>query len=190
MPAVPDVAGRDGVLPARAAARSAPALDEAAFAELYRRVARPLWGYLRRVTGSPALADDLLQEAFTRLLSDADPPREEAARRAWLYRTASRLAIDAGRRGAREAPAEDDAVAQVPAATAAARDPILAREMGRSFGQLDPRERALLWLAYVEESSHRDIAGAMGVKEGSVRVLLFRARRKLAAIWTRRRELS
>jgi RNA polymerase sigma-70 factor (ECF subfamily) len=150
-------------------------------------VARPLWGYLRRVTGDPALSDDLLQEAFTRLLAEPHPPRDDPARRAWLYRTASRLAIDAGRRGRREAPAGDEADV-VTAPPVPARDPILARGMAHAFGDLTRQERALLWLAYVDDASHRDIAGALGVKEGSVRVLLFRARKRLAALWTRRRE--
>lgn len=164
-------------------------LDETAFADLYRRLARPLWGYLRRVTGDPALADDLLQEAFTRLLAEAHPPTEEAARRAWLYRTATRLVIDTRRRGSREVPSDEGAVVGLAAPAGQARDPILAREMARSFGDLSRQERALLWLAYVDDLSHRDIAGSLGVKEASVRVLLFRARRRLAALWTRRREV-
>jgi hypothetical protein len=39
----------------------------------------------------------------------------------------------------------------------------------------------LLWLAHVEGSEHREIAEALGLKAASVPVLLFRARRKLAA---------
>jgi len=44
---------------------------------------------------------------------------------------------------------------------------------------LKPRERALLWLAYVEEDTHEEIADALGVKRGSVKVLLSRARARL-----------
>ena len=42
------------------------------------------------------------------------------------------------------------------------------------------RERQLLWLAHVEQFSHREIAQILGVREGSVRVLAFHARKKLA----------
>ena len=45
--------------------------------------------------------------------------------------------------------------------------------------------RALLWLAHVEGSSHDEIADAIGVKAKSVRVLLFRARKRLAEILTK-----
>jgi RNA polymerase sigma-70 factor (ECF subfamily) len=50
------------------------------------------------------------------------------------------------------------------------------------MGRLKPRERALLWLAYAQGSSHREIADVLGLKAGSIKLLLFRARRKLAAM--------
>lgn len=170
---------------AHAGARS-QSLDEAVFNDLYRRVARPLWAYLRRMTGDAALADDLLQEAFTRLLVQATPPLDEAAQRAWLFRVASNLAVDTLRRSKRTVTVDDEGDGEPAAPAQPQRDPILAKQMGRVFAQLDVKERALLWLAYVETSSHRDIAGALGLKESSIRVLLFRARKKLAGFWARR----
>ena len=44
------------------------------------------------------------------------------------------------------------------------------------------RERQLLWLAYAEEFSHREIAQMAALREASIRPLLFRARQKLAAL--------
>jgi RNA polymerase sigma-70 factor, ECF subfamily len=38
----------------------------------------------------------------------------------------------------------------------------------------------MLWLAYVEGSSHREIAAALGLRAASIRSMLFRARRRLA----------
>lgn len=40
----------------------------------------------------------------------------------------------------------------------------------------------MLWLAYAEGASHREIAERVGVEAGSVKLLLFRARRKLASV--------
>ena len=51
--------------------------------------------------------------------------------------------------------------------------------MSQEFGGLKPRERALLWLAYVEEHNHQEIADALGLARGSVKVLLSRARARL-----------
>jgi RNA polymerase sigma-70 factor (ECF subfamily) len=55
-------------------------------------------------------------------------------------------------------------------------------DLARSMARLKPRERELLWLAYAQGSSHREIAEALGLKTGSVKLLLFRARRRLAAL--------
>ena len=55
-------------------------------------------------------------------------------------------------------------------------------DLGRLFGRLRPRERSLLWLAHVEEMSHTEIAAASGLAKASVRVLLFRARRRMRKI--------
>jgi RNA polymerase sigma-70 factor (ECF subfamily) len=43
-----------------------------------------------------------------------------------------------------------------------------------------PRDRQLLWLAHAEGYSHREIAEITGLASASVRLLLFRARRKIA----------
>jgi len=47
--------------------------------------------------------------------------------------------------------------------------------------QLKPRARKLLWLAYVEGMSHREIAQVTGLNTMSVRILLLRARRQARA---------
>jgi RNA polymerase sigma factor (sigma-70 family) len=51
--------------------------------------------------------------------------------------------------------------------------------LGRELAELTPRDRALLWLAYVEEHNHEEIASALGLARGSVKVLLSRARTRL-----------
>ena len=43
-------------------------------------------------------------------------------------------------------------------------------------------QREMIWLAYALGSSHQEIAEALGLRTGSVKPLLFRARRKLAAL--------
>ena len=48
--------------------------------------------------------------------------------------------------------------------------------------QLKPRERSLLWLAYVQGCSYAEIAEVVGVRPSSLKSMLFRARRRLAAM--------
>jgi RNA polymerase sigma-70 factor (ECF subfamily) len=162
------------------AADVALAMDEDAFRAFYERTAGALWGYLSRVSGDRQLADDLLQEAYYRLLKSKTAFDSELHRRNYLYRIATNLVRDA-RRGPR--PAVD---AGVDLASVASPDGHVSEErrvdVRRALGRLKPRERAMLWLAYAHGSSHSEIAGVLGLKSASIKPLLFRARRKLAAL--------
>jgi RNA polymerase sigma-70 factor (ECF subfamily) len=53
-------------------------------------------------------------------------------------------------------------------------------DLRRAMAKLRPRDRELLWLAYAQGSSHREIADSLGLKAGSIKLMLFRARRRLA----------
>jgi len=162
-------------------AEAALAMTEDAFRAFYDRTARPVWGYLARLTGDRALADDLLQETFYRFLRSGAAHESEAHRRNTLFKIATNLARDAHRRRRvmpffapelPDVPSHDDVGARFERQT----------DVGRAMRALKPRDRAMLWLAYAEGSSHQEIAGVMGVKTGSVKLLLFRARRRLAAL--------
>jgi RNA polymerase sigma-70 factor (ECF subfamily) len=155
-----------------------PAMDKASFRIFYQETAPKLRAYIRRASGDAALADDILQETFYRFLRANLPELGKLQRKAYLYRTASALLSDHWRRLKRERrwnllevfgiAAPDDASGEGDAM--------------RFFARLKPQEQTLLWLAYVEGFDHREVASALQLKEKSVRVLLFRARQKLAAI--------
>jgi RNA polymerase sigma-70 factor, ECF subfamily len=147
-------------------------LDQAAFTAFYGSHAPRLWAYVYRVTGNGADADDIVQEAFLRLLRSGPDTEDEEQRRRFLYRVASNLVIDRWRRRKREDPGDAR-----PAAVSQAVEPD--DDVARTFAQLTPRDRALLWLAYVEGASHKEIASALAVGTRSIKVLLFRARRRL-----------
>ena len=153
-------------------------LDEHAFHACYRRTAGPLRAYVVRVMGSVTQADDIVQEAYLRLLRVERPPDEPAEQRALLIRIASNLMVDHWRRARREG--SDGSAA--PEVIADSPDLALRLDMARVFAALRPEQRQLVWLAYVEGASHKEIGVAIGVRERSVRVLLHRAKRKLAAL--------
>ncbi len=162
-------------------------MDERAFAALYADAARPLWAYVCRSTGSPAEADDVVQEVFLRVLRD--PPAaltaaDPHAARAYLVRMATHVVVSRWRRRRRES---DRALETLAEPAADAPDLALRRDMSRSFARLTPRERELLWLAYVEGVPHAEIAEALGLARGSIKVLLFRARARLASLLGGRR---
>jgi len=153
-------------------------LTEAEFTSFHGRAARGLWAYVYRVTGNAADADDIVQEAFLRVLR-ADVGATEEERRRYLYRVASNLVVDRWRsRKGRQHEELTAAVAGEVAGSLQASGPV-DHDVARTFAELTSRERALLWLAYVEEDSHEEIAESLGLRRGSIKVLLFRARRRL-----------
>lgn len=156
-------------------------MDEEAFRAFYDRTARVLRAYLARVTGEPQLADDLLQEAYYRFLRARSGYESEAHRRNALFRIATNLARDNHRRARlrhSSALAGDEGL---PGENAGGRTE-QSTEIRDALARLKPRERELLWLAYAHGSSHREIAASLGLKTASVKLLLFRARRRLADI--------
>jgi RNA polymerase sigma-70 factor, ECF subfamily len=168
---------------AAADADVALAMDEDTFRAFYDRTSGALWGYLSRISGDRQVADDLLQEAYYRLLKSTTTFESEGHRRNYLYRIATNLVNDA-RRGARPLFESGIDVTDIPAPDGHATVERRA-DVRRAMGLLKPRERAMLWLAYAQGSSHSEIAEVLGVKAGSIKLLLFRARRKLAGLLQR-----
>lgn len=160
-------------------------MDEEAFRAFYDRTARPLWSYLSRLTSDPQVADDLLQESFYRFLRARGGWESESHRRAYLFRIATNLVKD-GRRRARHGytvPLPDSEQSSLVASSANPAEAGVRRtDLQRAMKRLRPRERALLWLAYAQGHAHTEIADTLGVKTASVKLLLFRARRKLASM--------
>jgi RNA polymerase sigma-70 factor, ECF subfamily len=150
------------------------AAGEMPFEAFYASTAPALAAFVRRVSGNASASEDILQETYLRFLRARHAGRALGEMRSYLYRTATTIICDQWRRPRHEE-RELEAEGQ-------AGDPALRIDMARAFSQLVPRERALLWLAYVEGSDHAEIAAALGLSRISVRVLLFRARAKLARI--------
>ena len=62
-------------------------------------------------------------------------------------------------------------------------------ELSVAIQELKPREREMLWLAYAQGSNHKEIAEVLGLNAGSIRLMLFRARKKMAT-FLRRKNLA
>jgi RNA polymerase sigma-70 factor, ECF subfamily len=154
-------------------------MDEQAFYSFYSGTARALRAYVARTSGDLTQADDIVQESYLKLLRMPAAPDDPQQLRPLLFRIASNLMTDEWRRRRRATNA-----AGVPGGKphAPAPDLVLRLDMIRGFQQLKPQQRQMMWLAYVEGADHREIASALGLREGSVRVLLHRARRALASL--------
>jgi RNA polymerase sigma-70 factor (ECF subfamily) len=158
-------------------------MDEGKFEAFYRKTAGRLWSYIFRMTGNASTADDLLQKTFFRFLRSNPVIVDDDHLRHYVFKTATNLVFD----HFRETKRHRQAMTDLPSAPGARADGgELRHDMMRVFAELKPQERALLWLAHVEGSSHEEIADAIGVKAGSVRVMLFRARKRMGGLLTRR----
>src|SRR5437868_9978623 len=108
---------------------------------------RPIERHLRRRVGDASLAEDLAQEVFLRAWLHAPADLPELRLRAWLYRVATNLAIDALR--ARRPLADGALLDQLDQAAAGGgedQDERLAIEA--ALAQLPARERALVTLQF------------------------------------------
>lgn len=167
-----------------ACAERAFQMDEDGFGVFYERTSRPLWLYLARTSGDARLADDLLHEAYYRVLRAGTRFESDDHRRHYLFRVAANLVRDAHRRQGTQPLAgavPDESI--VDDATARGAERAVDRlDLHRALGRLSPRERSLLWLAYVQGCTHDEIAATHGVKRASLKTLLHRARRRLLAL--------
>ena len=179
--------GAGAGLPAGIAAREQPAetlMDSDGFASFYERSARGLWAYLARVSQDPALADDLMQESFVRFLcmdrQAFSLAEGEVAARRYLFRIATNLMRDYWRRPV------SASIEEMPEEAFAAADRSAQADsqavLGPALAELRPRDRQLLWLAHAEGYTHREIAQITGLGSASIRLLLYRARRRIARI--------
>jgi RNA polymerase sigma-70 factor, ECF subfamily len=154
-------------------------MDEQTFHAIYAATAKPLWAYIARLSGSPDVANDLLQETYCRFLTAKFGSVELTEAKPYLFRIATNLLHDRWRKGedtrwseATEIGVERDIDSQI--------------DVRDLMQQLKPRERQLLWLAYVEGMTHSEIAKSTGLRSMSVRILLFRARQKAAELLGRK----
>ena len=151
---------------------------------LFARHQAELCRYVARFTGDADLAEDVVQDTFVRLAER--PPRHDGQIRAWLFRVATTIAIDAQRIAQRRLVLVHERAPLVPVA-APAPDPALAverdeqrRKVREALATLNEKERAIL-LMREEGFTHREIAGAVGTTTGSVGTMFARALDKLAA---------
>lgn len=152
--------------------------DAGAFREFYRAQSPRLWKFLVARGAAPDDAYDLVSETFIRFIQTVC--RDPRAPRAFLYRIAANLRIDALRR-ARTRPTEplpEDIVDDTdgPAAEEAA----YLREL---VNRLPESEQNLLLLRYWIGLNHREVAQALDLPEGTVRRQCAEAIARLREHW-------
>ena len=150
-----------------------------AFDTLIGRWHRPLWTYIRRMTGRDEDAQDILQDVWLRVIRGIPRLRDGTRLRGWLFGITRRVLMDRLRRQY-AAPAYevlDDDHGQVLFDPIDREPDFVALEAaleGMPFG-----EREVLTLFYLRDLSLNDMAETLGIPVGTVKSRLFRARQTL-----------
>ena len=160
--------------------------DPRAFEVLYRRHVARIGSYLLRRVGDRHVADDLLSETFLAAWRGLARHRDRGRPFLfWLYGIASRQAnrwIE--RRGPQPTPLPAPELVPQPGSREVAGD---ADRAHAALLRLDARYQTVLVLHYLEDLSVADIGAALGVREGTVKSRLSRARAKLRVLLQARR---
>lgn len=170
----------DEVIPSRALVCRARDGDELAFASLVERYSQRLWRFLVARGHSQSDADDLVQETFIRAYRALPRYNERYAVSTWLFTIATRLGINRFRD---RKPSSDLAGADAVAAPGSAPDDHIAVDelWQRAQAVLPARWFQGLWLRYGEHLSLTETAAELGVSDANAKVMLHRARKRLAS---------
>lgn len=149
-----------------------------AFEEIVRRYRAPLLRYARALLGD-ARAEDAVQQAFLNAYRFLRCGDSEPDLRPWLYRLTRNAAIDVVREQARHDRQLDvgRAVGETPHQELVRREQV--RELLSGLAALPARQRDAIVLRELEGRGHAEIATRLGLSDGSVRQLIFRARASL-----------
>jgi RNA polymerase sigma-70 factor (ECF subfamily) len=163
--------------------------DDEAYREVVARFGDPLYGYVYSITGDHHLSEDVISETYLRMVEKIDTYTYYGAPfKAWLYRIAHNLAINASRRArptvgveaidAAAPPAND------PAATIVARAEV--EELRAALSELTEEQQQVVVLRFVAGQSTSEVAQALDKSENAIKQMQFRALRSLGRLMGQR----
>lgn len=157
---------------------AAPVVD---FASLYREHAAHVHRFAVYLSGDPALADDLVSEAFVRVWT-ARERVELTTVRGYLFAIVRNLFLQDKRGARRRAPLDDNIAANQPGPDDRVRDQHRLRTVLSALATLPHVDRAAVLMRADEGLPYEDIAAALGISVTAAKVKVHRARLKLAGI--------
>ncbi len=169
----------------------AKAQDRAAFNEIVLRYKSKVYNYIFRQVGSASDAEDLTQETFVRAYLSINSFQSRASLNTWLFRIATNLCIDQGRKNQRTrsflAPPvreDEDSVDQdIPDSSFDPQILALNSELGvkleAALRSLPEKLRTVILLYDVEGLSYDEISGILDCPLGTIKSRIFNARSAL-----------
>jgi len=170
--------------------QQAAAGDAAAFEKLVLRYQTQVYSLAYRMVGNEADAQDLAQEAFVRAWRALDSFQFSSQFSTWLYRLTSNICIDFLRSQKKRkhislTVLQDDEQQQwdMPDHRPLPEEQMIVTQereaLAKAIAALDPEYRQVLILRIVNDCSYQQISEIMGIREGTVKSRLSRAREQL-----------
>jgi RNA polymerase sigma-70 factor (ECF subfamily) len=155
------------------------ARDDAAFEELVEMFQKRISYYVERLVGDRHDADDVVQDVWVDVYRSISRLRSPGAFRVWLYRIARDKVYSMFRSRSRWMKPVDDAEipADGPEEPAFSADD--AARIHEGLEKLQPPQREVLVLRFIEDMSYEEIAGATGCRLGTVRSRIHYAKQAL-----------
>jgi RNA polymerase sigma factor (sigma-70 family) len=152
--------------------------------ELFERHHGPLFGYLSKLTGNRAAAEDIAQNVFQRMLKYRHTYRDQGSFTAWMYHLARRCASDHFRKASAGAIPVDPSDLEAHADESRSADESASSRddhalLHRALGRLDRDDREVLLLSRLQELSFAEVATILECSVGAARVRAHRALRIL-----------
>ena len=159
--------------------------DERAFGALYDRYQRKLITYFSRMLWNDReRAQDFLQELFTKIARKPDSYDPSRPFSTWLYSVANNMCKNEYRREGTRKAAVPHLKAETDHVNAIHGDGVdrerFRLRLDQELDKLDPDQKATFVMRYHEDMAIKEIAGAFGISEGTVKSRLFYTLKKLA----------
>ncbi|MEM1245988.1 MAG: RNA polymerase sigma factor [Acidobacteriota bacterium] len=152
--------------------------DESSLGTLFERHHEGVYRYLLRMTGQPQISEDLVQDAFIRVLRYRQSFRDDSHFRPWLYRVAHNVGTDHFNRSSKRPEYGTDELEAVDEAPGS-QEQLESRErvglMQRALAALPAEKRELLILARYEALPYAEIGELLDCSVGAVKVRVHRA---------------
>lgn len=154
------------------------------FSYFLDRYSRPVYSLIIQLVSNHEDAEELTQDTFMKAFRKLDAFKYDCSFSTWLYRIAYNTAISATRKKRMVFPALDEAMfGNIPDETVDAffenDNEEMLQKLEKAIDYLNPEEKALITLYYLEEKSVGDVASILGLTVDNTKVKLFRVRKKL-----------
>ena len=154
---------------------------QAIVTDAFERYATLIYRFAYRRLGNRESAQDVTAQVFLRATRGLDPSFGDDARRAWLFRAARTAIVDIWRSYGQFPVVPLDWYAEEPT-QAISSDSAAVNRVARILVVLNPMQRRVLELRFLEGRSLVETAQELGITEGNVKVLQHRALRQAAAL--------